>query len=387
MLPFSSFEFFIFIFAFICVLRLSKQFLTGPQYRYVLFFLNAFFLLLVYPKPWHFVLLILYSYTATRLASEVFRFSKKIYGILLLLLPLLLVKADIRFDFYPFELNNMLSFAGLSYASFRILSYYMDKAPQEGMAPFVSYFNFLAFTPTMLIGPIDRYGHYKKSEEQGYEALSADNTAEGWKALVKGIAFKYVIAEVIDRYWLEPNAVHNKEFGHMLLEMYGYYAYLFFDFAGYSFMALGLGRMMGIAVPVNFTNPFVAVNPQDFWKRFHITLGDWLRTYFFTPLYMFFTRKKSLKAYPLFRQNLALLLTFLLMGCWNGFKTNFMLSGLIFGIYSAIHNSYVMACKKADRDVVFGAMNQRMVKYISIFMMLNLAAFALYIFSGRCPFL
>jgi membrane protein involved in D-alanine export len=150
-------------------------------------------------------------------------------------------------------------------------------------------------------------------------------------------------------------------------------------------MALGIAKMMGINVPVNFTNPFVAVNPQDFWRRFHISLGEWLRDYFFTPLYLYFSRLARFKKQPLLRQNLALVLTFLLMGCWNGFKSNFMLSGLIFGIYSAIHNTYITQCKKKQKDVFFKNLNPSMVKYISIFIMFNLAAFALYIFSGRCP--
>jgi len=152
-------------------------------------------------------------------------------------------------------------------------------------------------------------------------------------------------------------------------------------------MALGIAKMMGITVPVNFTNPFAAVNPQDFWRRFHISLGEWLRDYFFTPLYLYFSRITRFKKYPLTRQNMALILTFLFMGCWNGFKFNFILSGLIFGVYSAIHNTYVAECKKKRKDVVFGNLNPIAVKYISIFIMFNLAAFALYIFSGRCPLL
>ena len=209
----------------------------------------------------------------------------------------------------------------------------------------------------------------------------------GWHALIKGIAFKYVLAEIVERYWLHQFDAGSKEIIFMLNTMYGYYFYLFFDFAGYSFMALGIGKMLGMNVPVNFTNPFLAVNPQDFWRRFHISLGDWLKEYFFTPLYLFFTRKKSLKKYPLTRQNIALVLTFLLMGCWNGFKLNYLLSGFLFGVFSAVHNTYTVECKKRGRDIVFGNLNPQAIKIISIFVTFNLVAFALYIFSGRCPFI
>jgi membrane protein involved in D-alanine export len=385
MLPFSSYEFFIIMAIFIVLIAACKLVVADKNYKYVLLLFNAAFLLLVYPKPLHFLLLIGYSYFMTWFLSDVLKVKKKITGILLLLLPMLLVKFDIRFDFYPFEMNNILSFAGLSYASFRIVGYFMDKAPNDKITDIATYFNFLSFTPTLLIGPIDKHARFKASQSRGFSNITEENFIAGWNAVVKGIAFKYVIAELISRYWLNVYDPASKEAWHMLNNMYSYYIYLFFDFAGYSWMALGIGKMMGMQVPVNFTNPFVAVNPQDFWKRFHISLGDWLKEYFFTPLYMFFTRKKSLKKYPLTRQNISLILTFTLMGCWNGFKLNYILSGLLFGTYSAVHNTYVAECRKKGRDIVFGNMNPTAVKFISIFILFNLVAVAMYIFSGRCP--
>lgn len=213
--------------------------------------------------------------------------------------------------------------------------------------------------------------------------LNTGGFLEGWNVLLKGIAFKYVFAEIVDRYWLGQFAAPDAPSLGIFSEMYAYYFYLFFDFAGYSFMALGIGRMMGIVVPVNFTNPFLAQNPQEFWRTFHISLGDWLKDYFFTPLYMFLTRKKSLKAYPVLRQNSAMILTFTLMGCWNGFKAHYIVSGLLFGLFSAIHNTYVVQCKKKGRDVVFGNLPPMAVKAISIFLLFNCVAVAMYIFSGR----
>jgi membrane protein involved in D-alanine export len=387
MLPFSSYEFFIVMAVFIAIIMVCKYIASNKSYKYILFFLNALFLVIIYPKPLHFILLIAFAYLMTYLCSDVFQFNKKIWGILILLLPMLLVKLDIRFNFYPFEMNHLLSFAGLSYASFRIVGYYIDKAPGEKMTDSVSYFNFLSFTPTLLIGPIDKFSRFKASQDKGFELINGSNFRISWNAFVKGIVFKYIVAEVIDRYWLGRYDASSKEFIPMLNNMYAYYVYLFFDFAGYSFMALGIGQLMGILVPVNFTNPFLAVNPQDFWRRFHISLGDWLKDYFFSPLYIFFSRKKSMKQYPLTRQNISLILTFLLMGCWNGFKLHYILSGFLFGLYSAVHNTYVVQCRKKERDVIFGNLNPVAIKVISIFIMLHLVAISLYIFSGRCPFI
>ena len=387
MLPFGSVEFFALMAIFVAIIGIGKVLNIGSlTYKYVLVALNAVFLIIVYPSPVHFFLLIVFSYLITYVVSKVIRPKKKIWGLLLLLLPMLLVKFNIRVPFYPFELNNLLAFAGLSYASFRIMGYYMDRSPNEPMADPATYFNFLAFTPTLLIGPIDKYARFRQSQDTALSNLNTENYIIGWNYIVKGVAFKYVLAELVDRYWLNTFPTDTGGLLPVLNGMYAYYAFLFFDFAGYSHMALGIGKMMGINVPVNFTNPFVAVNPQDFWRRFHISLGEWLKEYFFTPLYLYFSRLKRFKPYPAFRQNFALLMTFLLMGCWNGFKAHYVISGLLFGLYSAIHNQYVIQCKKTGKDVVFGNLNPVVVKYLSIFIMINLVAFSLYIFSGRLHF-
>ena len=80
---------------------------------------------------------------------------------------------------------------------------------------------------------------------------------------------------------------------------------IFFDFAGYSAMAVGLSIMMGIFVPMNFNHPYLAPNPQDFWRRFHITLGSWLTDYFFKPLYKYLHNFDFLKKRKLLIQNIA----------------------------------------------------------------------------------
>lgn len=385
MVPFSTYDFFVFMAVFILITAGTKYIFRTEHYKYVLACLNAYFLFVIYPQPLLFAALVIFSWAAIYVFSEFIRPKIKLWGILVLLAPMLLVKSDIRFE--TFNLNDIISFAGLSYASFRIMGYYMDKGPKDKMAGFISFFNFLSFTPTLLIGPIERYGRFRASEDKGYISITGDNFLKGWNYLVRGIVFKYILAELIDRYWLNITPQTSYNILDMANNMYAYYFYLFFDFAGYSWMALGIGKMMGMTVPVNFTNPFVAVNPQDFWRRFHISLGEWLRDYFFTPLYMYMSRKKILKKFPVSRQNIALVLTFTLMGCWNGFNTHFILSGLLLGIFSVIHNIYIYRCKKNDRDLFFGKMNPLLVKVLSIIIMFNAVAFALYIFSGRCPFI
>jgi membrane protein involved in D-alanine export len=284
------------------------------------------------------------------------------------------------------EWNEFISFAGLSYITFRIVSVYMDALPQAKPVNFFRYISFLIFTPSLLIGPIDRFNRFSADLDGGYNRLNSTRFLEGWQILVFGVLHKFIIAEVINRYWLGPIDAGSKEFWVMMNSMYAYYAYLYFDFAGYSAMAVGLGKIMGIDVPINFNKPFLAVNPQDYWRRWHKSLGDWLKDYFFMPFYKAFSKWKFMKPYPLLRQNISLFLTFLLMGCWNGFKLNYILSGSIFGVYSVAHNSYVYYCRKKGKDIVFGNLSQLTVKLISIFIMINMTAVAIYVFSGRIPF-
>jgi membrane protein involved in D-alanine export len=385
MLPFESIDFFVIISLLFGIVLLGKFVLKNDAYKHVLALVNFIFLLFYFPKPYHFFGLILFSYGLIFLFSNVLKISSKIWGIILLLVPMILVKLEITKNGFP--LNDLISFGGLSYASFKIVGYYMDKSPTEKMVNFTSYFNFLSFSPTLLIGPIDKLSRYKASEDVGFKAINSDGFVIAWDFFVKGLVFKYICAEYISRYWLNLYSAESTELLHMANKMYSYYFYIFFDFAGYSFMAMGVGKLFGIDVPLNFRNPFLAKNSQEFWQTFHISLGDWLKAYFFTPLYMFFTRKKSLKPYPVFRQNLALLLTFLLMGCWNGFHLNYILSGFLFGVIAAVHNYYTIQCKKKQKDVFFGNLSPMLVKVFSIAIMFNVVAFALYLFSGKFPYL
>jgi membrane protein involved in D-alanine export len=163
--------------------------------------------------------------------------------------------------------------------------------------------------------------------------------------------------------------------------MYAYLLFLFFDFAGYSLLAMALGNMVGMSVPYNFNQPFLAINPKEFWQRWHKSLGDWLNDYFFKPILRYLTTKNLYT--PITRQSIALFSTFTLMGFWNGFEWHYIISGMLFGLYSVIHNYYQMQCKKNKRDVVFGNMNPKVVQYISIFIMFQLVAISIYIFSGK----
>jgi len=276
--------------------------------------------------------------------------------------------------------QNIIQIAGLSYIVFKVISLYIDERRNSSFISFIDFFNFSAFVPTLLIGPIDRFKRFNNDIQKGYDNINSTRIYQGWNAFIRGLLYKFIIAEVIRRLILSQ-LVDDGSFIYHLSYMYAYLFYLFFDFAGYSLLAIGFGNFLGIHVPFNFDKPFLAINPKEFWKKWHKTLGDWLADYFFKPIFKDITSRKIFKSIQ--RQNIALFLTFTLMGFWNGFELHYILSGMIFGCYSVIHNYYIYRCKKTKRDVFFGKLMPKHIRFLSITIMFNAIAFAIYVFSGN----
>jgi len=375
LLPFTSIEFYILFGIIILAVHLLKPLYSRfISYDNLLMGIVSFFILFFFNYTYQIIGFAIFSYCIYYLYC--FRFPKvnRLYPALILAIPMVLLK--VKFNIH------WLGFAGMSYITFRTIQIVLDTQPTEQRISFKNYFLFLTFIPTLLIGPIDRSQRFIKNLEEGYQNLNFNLFFEGWQNVVLGVFQKYVLAELVSQYWLPPaENVHG--FLNHTNAAFAYTAYLYFDFAGYSSLAVGFGRMLGIKVPANFNQPYLAINPQDFWRRWHITLGDWLRDYFFRPIYKWLSGFKALKNYPLAKQNVSLFLTFALMGCWNGFERNYILSGFVFGCYSVIHNSYTVECKRRDKDVLFENWNPMVTKYFSIIAMLLAAVFAIYLFSGR----
>jgi membrane protein involved in D-alanine export len=383
MIPFSDIDFFMLFAVMIGVGLLVKHFL----YRYIslrayLLTVTLFYLLFFFPKPWSAFLFVAYCYLVYYLLNYAFKVSRKIWGCLLLVLPMVLIKLySVNMDF--------ISFAGLSYVTFRAIQIHFDNDANYSPKPvnILTFLLFMLFPPTILIGPIDKFNRFNGDLSAGFQNINKGMLVNWLDDLILGILQKFILAEFVDRLWLSKINADSKTLGDMVNMMYAYSVYLYFDFAGYSNMAVGVGKLLGINVPFNFNSPYLAVNPQDFWRRWHASLGDWLRDYVFRPYYKWISGLNRFKKQPLFRQNSALFLTFLIMGCWNGFKSYFVISGAMFGLYSVVHNTYLRENQKKGRDIIFGNLNPRMVKMLSIFIMFNFACLALYIFSGKFPYL
>lgn len=371
MLPFSDFQFLYFMLGAIAFVAFSKHFLSKwLSYRLVILIISLSFLVF-YPKPIQLIVFTLYSYGVLRLSVIKFKGQKKLWMTILALLPMLAMKFNLKSDWFQL--------AGLSYITFRTIQTIIDTNKKEQLVSIIDFTSFTLFTPTLLIGPIDNATRFITNIND-QKSFNSSNFFGGVQQIIEGLVLKFVLAKLVSDYWLEPINI-NCILDHINYA-YAYTVFLYFDFAGYSALAVGFGKCLGINVPINFNKPFLAINPSDFWRRWHKSLGDWLKDYFFRPIYKELSSKKLLKS-NLQRQNLALFLTFFLMGCWNGFQLHYIASGAIFGVYSMAHNTYVYKCKKNKRDVVFGNLPPWLVKLLSIIIMINLAVFAIYVFSGH----
>ena len=376
-LPFSGWNFFILAFSFIAFLYLFKFLPVSKyiSYKNLLFvtIISYIYIFIPHSSGRAMLYFLLYTYLIYRFFVKI-NYQKVLLPMLIIALPMILYKLDI---------GQMYKIIGISYITFRSMQAIVD-SKNYGTMNFIEFTIFLFLPTTLLAGPIDRSYRFQKDLNAGYDNLKLENIIKGWEIFIVGVLFKFVFADIVNRYWLSNIDAASKNFLDMANSAYAYTAYLYFDFAGYSAMAVGLSIMIGIFVPDNFNKPYLAPNPQDFWRRFHITLGSWLNDYFFKPIYKYLHSFKLLKGRRLLIQNIAIIATFLLMGMWNGLTWYYIFSGFLFGVYSAIHNSYVTYVRKGGKDV-FSYFPPMVSLNLKRFLMINAAVLALYFFSGRVP--
>jgi membrane protein involved in D-alanine export len=380
-LPFSSVQFYYFFAASVLVALIAKWlFSTKIKYKYIVLLINALYLILLFPKPLQLILLVLYSYFSIRILAK--KGANYLTAVLVLSFPLIMMKliGIHTFGKANEKLANIFQIVGISYITFRSIQVFIDEVSTTKKLNFLDFFNFTVFIPSLLIGPIDRFKRFTNDVDAGYQNITTNSYVEGYQLLLKGLVYKYILAEFINRLVLN-HLTEDGTLTYHIMYMYSYLIFLFFDFAGYSLLAMSFAKFIGVSLPFNFNQPFLAVNPKEFWQRWHKSLGDWLNDYFFKPIFKDLTTKQKFK--PITRQNLALLSTFTLMGFWNGFEPHYIVSGILFGVYSIVHNYYVYLCKKNKKDVFFGTLNPKIVTLISIVFMFNAVAFSIYIFSGK----
>ena len=229
---------------------------------------------------------------------------------------------------FPFELNEKRIDLpiGISFFTFQSMSYTIDLYLRKikVQKSFLSFAAYISMFPQIVAGPIVRYEDV--AAEIDNRSVNMSKISIGIAYFIKGLAKKVLLANNIGAVWTEIKALDYGEIS-VLTAWIGILAFTFqiyFDFSGYSDMAVGLGKMMGFNFPQNFDHPYISKSVSEFWRRWHITLGSWFRSYVYIPLG---GNRMGMK-----RTLLNLLIVWALTGLWHGASWNFVLWGLYFGI-------------------------------------------------------
>ena len=273
---------------------------------------------------------------------------------------------------------HLLAFIGISYMSFKTIQIMLeisDGLIKEKIS-IKDYLQFLLFFPTVSAGPIDRSRRFLKEinevmPRKEYLELAGD----GVYRIVLGLLYKVVLSTYVYQMLLALNNTGTVVYS--IKYMYLYTLYLFFDFAGYSLMAVGSSNILGIQTPMNFNKPFLSVDIKDFWTRWHITLSTWLRDFVFSRVLMQVIRKKWFKN-RLHNATYAYMVNMLVMGFWHGLSVSYIVYGFYHGVLMAGFEVYQKKSNFYKKNK-----NKDWYKLLSWFVTMNLVMIGFFIFSGE----
>lgn len=228
---------------------------------------------------------------------------------------------------------------GYSYLAFRLLHTIRDR--QSGRLPDVTlgeYLTYVIFFPSFSVGPIERVERFIKGLRNPAQSFNADLLAGGQRLAV-GLFKKFVVADTLAMISLNATSAIQAQsaLGAWIL-LYAYAFQIYFDFSGYTDIAIGLGHLVGIKLPENFQNPYRESNLTTFWNKWHITLTQWFRAYFFNPFARSLRSKRKLS--PTMMVFVSQLVTMTLIGLWHGVSWSFVIWGIWHGLGLFLQNRY-----------------------------------------------
>ena len=371
---FEGNEFFFFL-----ILALVVGFIInylGKKTEYYILALSLVFAIVIYGKNSlmlsYLIAFIIYQYILVMIAQRTQDVKHLKILVFLSVVPLIINKV------FALTHWHLLAFIGISYMSFKTIQIMIEIS--DGLIKerinIIDYIQFLLFFPTVSSGPIDRSRRFMVDIK---ERMPRDEYLElagvGVYRVVLGLLYKVVLSTYSYHYLVTLPNFGSLEYS--VKYMYLYTLYLFFDFAGYSLMAVGSSNILGIKTPMNFNKPFLSIDIKDFWNRWHITLSTWLRDFVFSRVFMEATKKKRFKK----RLNTAMyayMVNMLLMGFWHGLTISYIVYGAYHGILMAGFEYYQKKSKFYKKNK-----NKAWYKVCSWFITINLVIFGLYIFSGE----
>jgi len=224
---------------------------------------------------------------------------------------------------------------GISFYTFQSMSYTIDvyRSKVKVQKNYINYGAYVMLSPQIVAGPIVRYADVE--QELTERKIERSDLSEGIGIFLAGLAKKVLLANQIGAVWTEIKAIgpQNLDAATAWLGILAFTLQIYYDFSGYSDMAIGMGRMMGFRFPKNFDYPYTSGSVSEFWRRWHMTLGGWFRDYVYIPLGG--NRKGTV------RTLLNLAIVWALTGFWHGASWNFLLWGIYFGIWIILERLFL----------------------------------------------
>ena len=266
---------------------------------------------------------------------------------------------------------------GISFYTFQIVSYIVDvyRGKVEADHSVISLGAYLCMFPQLIAGPIVVYSDVRR--ELHKRTITIHNLDDGLKTFILGLGFKVLLANRVGTLWNEVCTIGFESISTPLawLGSLAYSMQLYFDFCGYSLMAIGLGKMLGFTIPENFHHPYLSRSVTDFWRRWHITLGAWFREYVYIPLGG--NRKGRIRTVV----NLGIV--WLLTGFWHGAAWNFILWG-----------AFIFLLEILEKNLLLPVLNHKSIAahifshiYMILYILVSWTIFAISDFSQLAMYL
>lgn len=253
---------------------------------------------------------------------------------------------------------------GISFYTFQILSYVIDvyRGNVKTQKNIVSLALYISLFPQLIAGPIVRYVDIEKELDNRVENF--DKFVDGLKDFFIGLGAKVIIANnlavAVDGIYGNYSEACS---GILWLAAVAYSFQIYFDFSGYSRMAIGIGKMFGFTFPENFNYPYCASSITDFWRRWHITLSVWFRDYVYIPL--------GGNRCSVVKHIFNIIITWLLTGFWHGASWNFILWGVYYGLLLIIEKYFIMPLlKKNDEKKVLHCLFKILQRFIVLILLI-----------------
>lgn len=326
------------------------------SFRNLLLIISSFAFIYLMDK-WSLLIVVILTLISYGFGVLVYKYPKKAWihavGVLLVLASLVIFKylgflggifnsiASFVYALPRIEIRNLLLPLGISYIVFKHISYLTDiKWSLVKPGRFIDFLLYSSLFTIFVAGPIERYERFKPQAEQPRLPFSWENIDYGFMRIVFGMFKKLVLANWID-YFISPIWSNPQLFTPwgLLFAIVGYSFQIYFDFAGYSDIAIGSSRLFGFKIMENFNNPYLAPNISQFWRRWHISLSDWIRDYLFFPM----SKVSGNKNWHMF---FVPILAMALCGLWHGADYKYLIWGIWHGIGLFILQFYKTNSKK-----------------------------------------